>query len=484
MSDSVWIWDVDRKMHYRTDRSRGTHIYQDGSEISYANPSPTYPVTLPSHAGSIGLTYAVYSPASSSHTIASPYSGFNSDYSSYPTSPLPVDTVAHPSSGLASYSYHAPIHPSYSHHQIPRQLPHSPTSPTSMTQPIPTSLIENRYQEVRPLGSGGQTRAIPVKEVWDTRNRESYALKTYVSNPIDYASRKSSFEQEVGIMEKLGDSPYVVKLERHFCIDNEFKTFLVLSPVAKDGSLQTHLENQFKDRTTELITDEFTHRALKDLARGLEDIHAHSVRHKDVKPGNVLLYSGGLIYTDFGLSLDFNGTTDETVGPDPTNDCTRAYAAHETFLEEPRSQKSDVFCLGCIFFEIVTARCVAITKDLSWAENTYIVDRLKVQWYRQDNHVLREYYRKRVDNGRINRTLWKIENTPALESVRGYVLWIRQMLDPMRDQRPFAREVLPPNVQTCGSPQEMPSQRHGPMATYYPANSTNGYPVYVRRYTS
>src|SRR5207244_2429439 len=41
---------------------------------------------------------------------------------------------------------------------------------------------------------------------------------------------------------------------------------------------------------------------LRDVARALAYAHAHSVVHRDIKPGNVLLSGGTAVVTDFGIA--------------------------------------------------------------------------------------------------------------------------------------------------------------------------------------
>ena len=73
---------------------------------------------------------------------------------------------------------------------------------------------------------------------------------------------------------------------------------LIMSPVA-EMDLSTYL----------LRADATRHRELRTffgcLARALEFLHEQSVRHKDIKPGNILVYGGNVLFTDFGLAFDF-----------------------------------------------------------------------------------------------------------------------------------------------------------------------------------
>jgi serine/threonine protein kinase len=91
------------------------------------------------------------------------------------------------------------------------------------------------------------------------------------------------------------------------------------------------------------------------LSQALSYIHESDVRHKDVKPENVLIdSSGSVILTDFGISRRFPKST-----PHETNDkwdFTRKYASPEIMKGKkvPRDDPSDVFSLGCVFLEMAT----------------------------------------------------------------------------------------------------------------------------------
>ena len=89
------------------------------------------------------------------------------------------------------------------------------------------------------------------------------------------------------------------------------------------------------------------------LSQALRYLHQSDVRHKDIKPANILIdSSGSVILTDFGISRRFAKSTSHV-----TNDrwdLTRKYASPEIMKKVPRGDPSDVFSLGCVFLEMVT----------------------------------------------------------------------------------------------------------------------------------
>ena len=90
------------------------------------------------------------------------------------------------------------------------------------------------------------------------------------------------------------------------------------------------------------------------LSQALSYLHESGVRHKDIKPKNILIdESGRAILTDFGISRRFPKDK-----PHVTNNewnFTRKYASPEMKDRRmPRDDPSDVFSLGCVFLEMAT----------------------------------------------------------------------------------------------------------------------------------
>ncbi|KAK4148772.1 kinase-like domain-containing protein [Chaetomidium leptoderma] len=89
------------------------------------------------------------------------------------------------------------------------------------------------------------------------------------------------------------------------------------------------------------------------LAQAVAYLHRQTVqvRHKDIKPENIVIDDFGLpVLTDFGLSKHFE-TGHYSEGPTPK---TLKYADPEAIHEGRRDERSDIFSLGCVFLEMAT----------------------------------------------------------------------------------------------------------------------------------
>jgi serine/threonine protein kinase len=97
--------------------------------------------------------------------------------------------------------------------------------------------------------------------------------------------------------------------------------------------------------------------------RGLPEI---TVRHKDVKSENILLYEENgytkFLFTDFGIAYDFDATKSMTKGPRIQG--TLRYLAPEVAKLSERGSRSDVFSLGCVFLEVATVLAGRTLKSL------------------------------------------------------------------------------------------------------------------------
>ena len=100
---------------------------------------------------------------------------------------------------------------------------------------------------------------------------------------------------------------------------------------------------------------------LSQLCRALNYAHGHGVIHRDLKPANALVDDdGNLFLTDFGIAKLLEGTshftnTDAVMG-------TPAYISPEQAQGQPVDQRTDIYSLGIILYEMITGR-VPFTAD-------------------------------------------------------------------------------------------------------------------------
>lgn len=89
------------------------------------------------------------------------------------------------------------------------------------------------------------------------------------------------------------------------------------------------------------------------LTASLKYLHEQSIRHKDIKPQNILISKGRVLFADFGISRDcVDNVGSTTTGLTPASP---RYCAPEVAAYEARNTSSDIWSLGCVFIEMAAA---------------------------------------------------------------------------------------------------------------------------------
>jgi serine/threonine protein kinase len=105
------------------------------------------------------------------------------------------------------------------------------------------------------------------------------------------------------------------------------------------------------------------------LANGLEYIHAKGIRHKDIKPQNILVHHGSVLYTDFGSSKDATQPGESTT-EGVLDFLTRKYSPPEVLAHPKRNYAADVYSLGCVYIELFSA----LVSSFNYEEGRFFPD--------------------------------------------------------------------------------------------------------------
>src|SRR5262249_16638935 len=99
------------------------------------------------------------------------------------------------------------------------------------------------------------------------------------------------------------------------------------------------------------------------VAASLSDAHAHAVVHRDLKPDNVMLQDRGrerdvARVLDFGIANLRDATRAAQRAMTQQGDMlgTPQYMAPEQIRAEAIDGRTDIYALGCLLYEMVTAR--------------------------------------------------------------------------------------------------------------------------------
>lgn len=198
------------------------------------------------------------------------------------------------------------------------------------------------YEVKKILGHGGFSN---VQKVLSLISYKEYARKLIPRTAI---YPPASITMKSAINELL----VLKRVEHHHIVDfigsyTDSKYFgLIMAPVAEhDLAAFLKLAHGSDDHQT-LLRSFFG-----CLATALAYLHDSDIRHKDIKPENILVKQENVLFADFGLARDFrDASRSETTGKTALSP---GYCAPEVAAFLPRDTSSDVWSLGCVFLEIV-----------------------------------------------------------------------------------------------------------------------------------
>jgi serine/threonine-protein kinase len=101
----------------------------------------------------------------------------------------------------------------------------------------------------------------------------------------------------------------------------------------------------------------------RQVAEGLAYAHERGVVHRDIKPGNIMINKrGGVKIMDFGLArmraADHKTSTGMVLG-------TPRYMSPEQICGQPVDQRSDIFSLGIVLYEMLTGTRLFSGEDMA-----------------------------------------------------------------------------------------------------------------------
>ncbi|KAG9238839.1 kinase-like domain-containing protein [Amylocarpus encephaloides] len=215
---------------------------------------------------------------------------------------------------------------------------------------------------MRSCGTGGFSSVEVVKD----SSGELYALKRI--------QRSRNFKEAMDQMRYVTMELEVIKKIRyrnpHFIsfvcgYTEEYHIGIIMQPVA-DFDMGKFLDSFWIRKIVN--DDELLAGFFGCLATALAYLHFEcKIRHKDIKPTNILIKGRNVMLADFGMSLDWSPAGHTTTAQE--QQISPIYCSPEAGDKKPRNTPTDIWSLGCVFLEMVTV--------LKGEKRSYVEDILK-----------------------------------------------------------------------------------------------------------
>ena len=197
------------------------------------------------------------------------------------------------------------------------------------------------FEILKKLGDGSYSVVYKVRRKADNN---IYALKKVNLQKLKEKEKQNALN-EVRILASI-KSPFVISYKEAF-IEESDKSLCIVMEYADRGDLYQKIV-QFK-KSGCLIEETDVWRIFIQMTRGLKALHDLQILHRDLKSANIFLFSDGSAKIG-----DCNVSKVVYKGLGYTQTGTPYYASPEGWNDEPYDNKSDIWSLGCVTYEMLT----------------------------------------------------------------------------------------------------------------------------------
>ena len=203
------------------------------------------------------------------------------------------------------------------------------------------STFAGRYQIIEELGKGGMGK---VYKAHDTEIKEKVALK--LLKPQIAADEKTieRFRNEIRLARKIVHK----NVGRMYDLSKADGTYFITMEYIEGQDLRGLI------RQSRQLTVGTTINISKQVSEGLAEAHKLGVVHRDLKPSNIMIdKQGNARIMDFGIARSVKGKGITGAG---VMIGTPEYMSPEQVEVKEVDQRSDIYSLGVILYEMVTGR--------------------------------------------------------------------------------------------------------------------------------
>ena len=220
------------------------------------------------------------------------------------------------------------------------------------------------FEIIEKLGDGAYSIVYKVKRKEDSN---IYALKKVKLKGLSDKEKQNALN-EVRILASV-KSPFVISYKEAF-IEEETETLCIVMEYADKGDLYQKIVHLKKIGC--LIEEIDAWKIFIQMVRGLKSLHDLKILHRDLKSANIFLFSDGTAKIG-----DLNVSKVAQKGLGYTQTGTPYYASPEVWNEQPYDNKSDIWSLGCVTYEMLTLHPPFRAKNMEELYNRVIKGQYK-----------------------------------------------------------------------------------------------------------
>jgi eukaryotic-like serine/threonine-protein kinase len=202
--------------------------------------------------------------------------------------------------------------------------------------------LADRYRIERELGQGGMAT---VYLAHDLRHERDVAIKVMLPE-LAAAIGPDRFLREIRTTARLRH-PHIVPLFDSGDADGQLWYAM---PFVEGESLQDRLAREGPLPLDDAI------RTAHEVASALGYAHGRGVIHRDIKPANILLEAGHAVVADFGIASAVSVAGGATLTQTGVIVGSPAYMSPEQASGGGIDGRSDLYSLGCVFYEMLTGQ--------------------------------------------------------------------------------------------------------------------------------
>ncbi len=222
-----------------------------------------------------------------------------------------------------------------------RPLPVSPAPHSNPLELQPGTVLGGRYEIVKMLGEGGMGA---VYKAIDRELNRPIALKVIRPELARNKSIIDRFKQELLLARDVTHRNVI----RIYDLGEADRLKFITMEYVEGEDLRSLLVSNGKLSPEEAVS------IVQQICHALEAVHSVGIIHRDLKPQNVMRdKTGRILVMDFGLArmVEGDGMTQSgaLVG-------TMDYMSPEQALAKPLDQRSDIYTIGLIFYELLTGK--------------------------------------------------------------------------------------------------------------------------------